>query len=88
MEARAEADPMVDREGLLWMAGLYLDGADPRTPLASPLYAVLSGLPPLLIQVTTDDRFVFIVDQEPEEGEETPNTKGMILVENWLSRFD
>jgi acetyl esterase/lipase len=35
------------------MAGLYLDGADPRTPLASPLYADLGGLPPLLIQVGT-----------------------------------
>jgi len=53
MEARAEADPMVDREGLLWMAGLYLDGADPRAPLASPLYADLKRLPPLLIQVGT-----------------------------------
>jgi acetyl esterase/lipase len=53
MDALAAADPMVDREGLLWMAGLYLDGADPRTPLASPLYADLGGLPPLLIQVGT-----------------------------------
>lgn len=29
----------------------YLAGADPRTPLASPLHANLAGLPPLLIQV-------------------------------------
>ena len=33
----------------------YLAGADPRTPLASPLFASLSGLPPLLIQVGTAD---------------------------------
>ena len=31
------------------------DGADPRTPLAAPLYADLRGLPPLLIQVGTDE---------------------------------
>jgi monoterpene epsilon-lactone hydrolase len=33
------------------MAKAYLGGKDPRSPLAAPLYADLSGLPPLLIQV-------------------------------------
>jgi monoterpene epsilon-lactone hydrolase len=33
----------------------YLAGADPKTPLASPLFASLAGLPPLLIQVGTAD---------------------------------
>ncbi|MGH7819270.1 MAG: alpha/beta hydrolase, partial [Candidatus Binatia bacterium] len=33
------------------MADAYLGGADCRSPLAAPLYADLSGLPPLLIQV-------------------------------------
>lgn len=51
METRAEADPMVMREGLLLSAKTYLGGADPRAPLAAPLYADLRGLPPLLIQV-------------------------------------
>src|SRR5213075_3028038 len=32
-------------------ARYYLGAADPRNPLASPLYADLSGLPPLLIHV-------------------------------------
>jgi len=32
-------------------AALYLDGADPKQPEASPLFADLSGLPPMLIQV-------------------------------------
>jgi epsilon-lactone hydrolase len=30
---------------------LYLGDQDPRAPLASPLYAGLHGIPPLLIQV-------------------------------------
>ena len=51
METRSEADPMVKREGLLFMAKTYLDGSDPRAPLAAPLYADLRGLPPTLIQV-------------------------------------
>lgn len=32
-------------------ADAYLDGADPRTPLANPLHAELSGLPPMLVLV-------------------------------------
>jgi epsilon-lactone hydrolase len=51
MSSKAAADPMVQREGLLEMARLYLGGADPRSPLAAPIYADLRGLAPLLIQV-------------------------------------
>jgi len=36
-------------------ARLYLGGIDPKTPLASPLYADLKGLPPLLVQVGTNE---------------------------------
>jgi len=49
----AELDPMVKKDGLLQLAALYLGNQSPRTPLAAPLYADLSGLPPLLIQVGT-----------------------------------
>ncbi|MYA61651.1 MAG: alpha/beta hydrolase [Dehalococcoidia bacterium] len=51
MTSRADRDPMVQKEGLVGMAGLYLADADPRSPLAAPMYADLEGLPPLLIQV-------------------------------------
>ena len=51
MTSKAKIDPMVQKEGLLGMASLYLNGKDPRTPLAAPLYADLKGLPPLLIHV-------------------------------------
>lgn len=53
MQTRAAADPMVQKEGLVRMGKLYLADTDPRTPLASPLYADLTGLPPMLIQVGT-----------------------------------
>ncbi|KIU44569.1 MULTISPECIES: alpha/beta hydrolase [Bradyrhizobium] len=50
-ESRAEADPIHQRAMILALAKNYLgkDG-DPRDPLASPLYADLAGLPPLLVQ--------------------------------------
>jgi monoterpene epsilon-lactone hydrolase len=51
METKASEDPIVSREMLLGWGKLYLGDCDPRTPLASPLYADLRGLPPLLIQV-------------------------------------
>jgi monoterpene epsilon-lactone hydrolase len=51
MSTKEAADPMVQRAGLLDMARLYLGGADPRSPLAAPIYADLTGLAPLLIQV-------------------------------------
>jgi monoterpene epsilon-lactone hydrolase len=50
---RAAQDPMVQKQGLLWMAGMYLAGKDAKSPLAAPLYADLKGLPPILIQVGT-----------------------------------
>ena len=50
---RAAQDPMVQKDGLLWMAGMYLAGKDAKTPLAAPLHADLKGLPPILVQVGT-----------------------------------
>jgi epsilon-lactone hydrolase len=51
MESKAAADPMVQKAGILDIAKAYLGGADPRSPLAAPLYADLAGIAPLLIQV-------------------------------------
>jgi epsilon-lactone hydrolase len=51
MASKADADPTVQKAGILDMARLYLNGADPRSPLAAPIHADLAGLRPLLIQV-------------------------------------
>ena len=53
MNTKADVDPMAQRETILTLAKAYLGDTDPRTPLAAPLYADLTGLPPLLIQVGT-----------------------------------
>jgi monoterpene epsilon-lactone hydrolase len=44
-------DSVLTPDGLALLAGAYLAGADPSDPLASPLFASLEALPPLLIQV-------------------------------------
>src|SRR5207302_1852094 len=47
---RAAADPIIIPDDLRASGALYLGTADARTPLASPLYADLDGLPPMLVQ--------------------------------------
>ena len=54
-ETKAAVDPIVGRAGVEEMARAYLGTADPRTPLASPLFADLRGLPPLFIHVGSDE---------------------------------
>ena len=51
MASKAATDPTVQKAGILDMAKHYLAGANPRHPLAAPIYADLRGLAPLLIQV-------------------------------------
>ncbi|MEX2617475.1 MAG: alpha/beta hydrolase [Alphaproteobacteria bacterium] len=50
---RADVDPAISKPYLDRMAGLYLAGADPKTPQASPLFGDLTGLPPILVHVGT-----------------------------------
>ncbi|MBW2295862.1 MAG: alpha/beta hydrolase [Deltaproteobacteria bacterium] len=72
MKTRAAADPMIQKDGLARFAKLYLADADPKNPLAAPLYADLSGLPPILIQVGTAetllDDSIRIADRLREAG--------------------
>ena len=55
MTDRVDQDPISTPALLQQLASDYLAGADPTTPLASPLFAPLAGLPPLLVQVGTAD---------------------------------
>lgn len=51
MDANVGVDLMVERATMRAIGDIYLAGADVRSPLASPIYADLHGLAPLLIQV-------------------------------------
>lgn len=59
-ETRVSVDPIDSRKMILGLAKGYLGDADPRNPLASPLFADLHGLPPLLLQV--GDREIVLDD--------------------------
>lgn len=51
LRTRAAVDVMIKADGMSETAKAYLAGQDPRHPYASPLYADLRGLPPMLIHV-------------------------------------
>ena len=48
-------DSLLTPKFALKMAEYYCNGQDPRSPLISPLYGNLEGLPPLLIHVGADE---------------------------------
>ena len=56
MTTKEGVDPFLTREGLLSSGEAYLAGQDPREPLLSPaVYADMTGFPPLLLQVGTNE---------------------------------
>ena len=87
MTTNAGVDPMVRQEGLVDMAKSYLAGADPRSPLAAPLYADLKGLPPTLIQVgsheTLLDDSTRLFERAKEAGVDVLLEKGEGLFHVW-----
>lgn len=52
---KAAVDPIVTLDGIAELARAYIGTGDPKQPLVSPLYADLRGLPPLLVQVGSDE---------------------------------
>jgi len=55
MDTKAEADPLLSRENLQARIPDYTSGHDPELGLISPVFADLSGLPPLIIQAGTHE---------------------------------
>lgn len=78
--SKAAVDPLVSAGWVSPMAVAYLNGADARTPLASPLFADLSGLPPLLIQVGEDE---VLLDDSRRLAERVKDAGGDVTLEVW-----
>ena len=56
--SKAAVDPIVTLESIAMLTQAYIGTGDPKQPLVSPLYADLRGLPPLLVQVGSDEVLV------------------------------
>jgi acetyl esterase/lipase len=50
IRAKEGVDPLFSYDALGWYADRFVPDGDRSAPLASPVYANLAGLPPLLIQ--------------------------------------
>jgi len=79
-KTKADIDPLVQIEPLLEMAKAYLGDADPKTPLAAPIYADLEGLPPLLIQVGTVE---ILLDDSTRLAEHAKAANVEVTLETW-----
>ena len=81
-------DPIVSGPALRSMAKAYLGDADPLTPLASPLYGDLRGLPPVQVQVGTresllDDARRFVT-KATGDGVEASLVEHPEVIHMWL----
>lgn len=82
--SRAEADPMLSAENLTDMAGHYLQGQSATHPLASPLAADLTGLPPIRIDVGDAE---VLLDDSIVLAERVLEAGGTVTVTVWPEVF-
>jgi acetyl esterase/lipase len=85
---RGVDDPICTPRGLEVMAQTYLAGASPEEPTASPLYADLTGLPPLHIQVGTREALLDdsrrLAQRARQAGVEVTLIEHEDVVHQWL----
>jgi monoterpene epsilon-lactone hydrolase len=76
----AQTDPLVEARLLQQCAEAYLGSQNPQSPLASPLFGDLSGLPPLLIQVGSAE---ILLDDSTEFAARAQGAGCEITLEVW-----
>ena len=54
-QSNSQKDPFFQKGTVEWLAGVALAGADARDPYASPLYADVTGFPPVFLQAGGDE---------------------------------
>jgi monoterpene epsilon-lactone hydrolase len=77
---KAAADPIVTRASVAGLAKMYVGDGDPTRPLVSPLYADLRRLPPLLVQVGSDE---VLLDDARGLGERARAAGVDVTVQEW-----
>lgn len=82
--SKAAVDPMLRAEELPGFAADYLAGADPHNPYASPLYADLSGLPPVMIQVGSDE---ILLDDSVRMADRLRRVNNAVVLHVWPRMF-
>jgi len=80
MTTRAKKDPWFQPEDMPIVAAYYCSDDELRNPLVSPVYAYLSGLPPLYIQVGEDE---ILLSDSTRAAEKVKAAGGEVEIEIW-----
>jgi len=83
-QTRVKLDCMLIKRELDEAAVMYANGVDLRHPLISPLFADLSGLPPLFIQVGTDE---ILLDDSLKLAEKAKKAGLNVNIKVWKGMF-
>ena len=84
VRTRAEVDPLIGPSILPAMASAYLDGADARNPLASPVFGDPRSFPPLLVQVGDAE---ILLDDSTRFAESARRAGVDVTLEVWPEMF-
>jgi len=80
MTTRAKKDPWFQPEDMPIVAAYYCRADELRNPRVSPVYADLSGLPPLYIQVGEDE---ILLSDSTRAAEKVRAAGGKVEIEIW-----
>ena len=80
IETNAASDPVLSAADLRWAAGLYLNGTAPDSARASPLFATLAGLPPILLQTGSEE---ILLDDSRRLAETLQRHGGRCTLDVW-----
>lgn len=84
LDTKAAVDPILNRDMLRANAAHYIGDQPATGPLVSPLYADLTGLPPLLIQVGSDE---VLLDDSTRLAERAQAVGVDVTLEIWEEMF-
>jgi acetyl esterase/lipase len=84
MQNKAKLDPILAPNSLRMYAAYYAGDHDLSAPLLSPLYTDLNGLPPLLIQVGSDE---ILLDDSTRLADRAREAGVNVTLEVWKEMF-
>ena len=84
LKTKAEVDPILTPDFLQYSSQAYASGSDTKNPYISPLYANLTDLPPLFMQVGESE---ILLDDTLRFAEKAKDSGVEVTLDVWLEMF-